>query len=167
VFGQRFAAFVLSAAWLFGNAYASAGATSGATAPPRGLVPHTPATAVHTEFVVEVNRKGQVTRVRSGKSCPDLSFNAMTYGNALQAFIRTPDGRAIAGIYRLSYDYNPKDKQVTRSVSLLRAGGVDPNRLGAVDQMAILSARHRAAPATAAPTSSPLPDFKAITGHRH
>jgi hypothetical protein len=133
---------------------------------PHAFVPHTPSTPVHTEFVVEVNRKGQVTRVRSGKSCPDLTFNAMTYGNALQAYIRTPDGRAISGLYRLAYDYNPKNKHVTRTVALLHAGGVDPDRLGAVDEMAILNARHHPQPSPT-PTGSPLPDFKAITGHRH
>jgi hypothetical protein len=128
------------------------------------FAPHTPTTAVHTEFVVEVNRKGQVTRVKSGKSCPDLSFNAMTYGNALQAFIRTPDGRAISGVYRLAYDYDPKTRRVRRSVALLHAGGVDPDKLGAVDEMAILNARHHGP----APSPTPeLPDFKAITGHRH
>jgi hypothetical protein len=128
------------------------------------LAPHTPTTAVHTEFVVEVNRKGQVTRVKSGKSCPDLSFNAMTYGNALQAYIRTPDGRAISGVYRLAYDYDPRTKRVRRSVALLHAGGVDPNKLGAVDEMAIVSARHHGPQPSPTPE---LPDFKAITGHRH
>jgi hypothetical protein len=129
--------------------------------------PHTPATAVHTEFVVEVNNKGQVTRVRSGKSCPDLAFNAMTYGNALQAFIRTPDGRAIPGVYRLSYDYSPKTKTVARSVALIRVGGVDANRMGAVDEMAALNARHHGPPSSPTPAASALPDFKSITGHRH
>jgi hypothetical protein len=135
--------------------------------PPRPFMPHTPATAVHTEFVVEVNRKGQVTRVRSGKSCPDLAFNAITYGNALQAFIRTPDGRSISGLYRLSYDYDPKTKKVARTVAIIHAGGVDANRLGAVDEMALVSARNRPPPPSPTPAGSPLPDIKAITGHRH
>ena len=122
---------------------------------------------MHTDFTVETNRKGQVTRVRSGKSCPDLAFNAMTYGNALQAFIRTEDGRSIPGTYRLSYDYDPKTKMVRRSVALLKAGGVDPNRVSAVDEMAAIAKRHPHAAPASGPTSSPLPDFHDITGHRH
>jgi len=117
--------------------------------------------------MVEINRKGQVTRVRSGKSCPDLAFNAMTYGNALQAFIRTPDGRAIPGTYRLSYDFDPKTKLVRRSVELIKAGGVDPNRISAVDEMAAIAKRHHGPEPTPEPSGSALPDFKAITGHRH
>ncbi len=147
-------------------------AASVAAAPPpqraRAFTPHTPTSAVHTDFTVEINNKGQVTRVRSGKSCPDLAFNAMTYGNALQAFIRTEDGRSIPGVYRLSYDYDPKTKMVHRSVALLKAGGVDANRISAVAEMAAIAKRHShgAAPAPG-PTSSPLPDFHDITGHRH
>ncbi len=133
---------------------------------PIQFAPHTPATAVHTEFMVEINRKGQVTRVRSGKSCPDLAFNAMTYGNALQAFIRTQDGRAIPGTYRLSYDFDPKTKIVHRSVQLVKAGGVDPNRISAVDEMAAIAKRRHGEPDADA-SSSPLPELKAITGHRH
>jgi len=136
----------------------------------RPFTPHTPTTAVHTDFMVEINRKGQVTRVRSGKSCPDLAFNAMTYGNALQAFIRTADGRAIPGVYRLSYDFDPRTKLVHRSVALVRVGGVDPNRQSAVDEMAAIARRHHGAEPAApqpAPSSSPLPSFHDITGHHH
>jgi len=165
----RAASALAAAAWLLGSALlgaSAAGATGAAPTHARVPAPRTPATAVHTEFLVEVNAKGQVTRVRSGKSCPDLAFNAMTYGNALQAFIRTPDGRSISGLYRLSYDYNPKTKRVARAVALIHAGGVDPNRIGAVDEMALINARHHPQ-ASPTPAGSPLPDFKAITGHRH
>ncbi len=130
----------------------------------RPFTPHTPSSAVHTDFMVEINRKGQVTRVKSGKSCPDLAFNAMTYGNALQAFIRTEDGRAIPGVYRLSYDFDPRTKMVHRSVALVKVGGVDPNKMSAVDEMAAIARRHHQAPP---PPASPLPDFKSITGHQH
>jgi hypothetical protein len=95
----------------------------------------------HVEFVVETNKKGQVTRVRSGKESPDGMFNAVTYGNALQTFIRTEDGKAIAGTYRLVYDYEPADKQVKRTVELINEGGVDPDALGAVDDMARAQAK--------------------------
>ena len=155
------------AEYVLGVLDADARAAVAGKPPARPFMPHTPTTAVHTEFVVEVNRKGQVTRVRSGKSCPDLAFNAITYGNALQAFIRTADGRSISGLYRLSYDFDPKTKKVARTVAIIQKGGVDPNRLGAVDEMALVSARHRPPAASPAPAGSPLPDIKAITGHRH
>ena len=146
-------------------------------AAPKALVPHLPATAEHTEFVVETNAKGQVTRVRSGKSAKDLAFNAMTYGNALQTFIRTTDGRAVAGTYRLRYDYNPSTKRVRRTVELVRAGGVNPNATGAVDEMARTERKRealdiqaaRAAEAKHPPKPTPtadLPDFSTITGKK-
>jgi len=91
---------------------------------PKALLPKQ---KLHSEFTVETNRLGQVTRVRSAKNSRDLTFNAQTYGNALQAFIRTPDGRAVAGTYKLTYDYDPKTARVHRDVELLRSGGVDPN----------------------------------------
>ncbi len=97
----------------------------------------------HTEFVVEVNKLGQVTRVRSGKSCDFPPFNAQTYGNALQAFIRTPDGRAIAGTYRMTYDYDLKTERVRRDVALLHAGGVNPNAEGAALAMMKIAAKNR------------------------
>jgi hypothetical protein len=125
----------------------------------------TPTTAVHTEFVVETNHLGQVTRVRSGTSSKDGAFNAMTYGNALQAFIRTETGRAIAGTYRLDYDYDPRRKAVRRSVALVRAGGVNPNARGAVlveaEKLAKVAGKTKAG---ATPSSKPLPDLNSITG---
>jgi hypothetical protein len=95
----------------------------------------TPTDPQHTELLVEVNKKGQVTRVRAGKGGPDPLFNAMVYGNALQAYIRTPDGTAISGTYKLIYDYSPQTKIVKRNVELVSAGGVDANAVGAVDDM--------------------------------
>ncbi|HTJ26683.1 MAG TPA: hypothetical protein VMA36_11035 [Candidatus Limnocylindria bacterium] len=124
-----------------------------------------PKEKLHTEFVVEVNKLGQVTRVRSGKSCPDLRFNAQTYGNALQSYIRTPDGRAISGLYRLTYDYDPQTQRVRRDVSLVRVGGVDPNAEGAAIQMMKLAAKQHAAPhpgkQAAAPEPRPAPSVDA------
>ncbi len=102
-----------------------------------------PKTALHTEFVVEVNKMGQVARVRSGKSSPNPTYNAQTYGNALQAFIRTADGKAISGVYRLTYDYNPKTTRVHREVVLLKPGGVNPNAEGAANQMMDIAKRNR------------------------
>jgi hypothetical protein len=81
-------------------------------------------------------------------------FNAQTYGNALQAFIRTPDGKAIVGTYRLTYDYNPQTKRVRRDVALIKAGGVDPNAKGAVDEMEEVARKH---PATEPPNAAHSP----------
>jgi hypothetical protein len=106
-----------------------------------------PKTALHTEFVVEVNKLGQVTRVRSGKSSKDQAFNAQTYGNALQAFIRKPDGSVVVGSYRLTYDYNPKTERVRRDVALVKAGGVNPNAKSAVEDMEEVARRHSPEPA--------------------
>lgn len=114
-----------------------------------------PKTAQHAEYLVEVNRKGQVVRVRSAKHASDPSFDARVYGNALQVFIRKPDGSAVVGVYRLTYDYDPRTKLVTRHVALVQAGGVDPNALGAVDLFAQRNAKNMHPP-------SPLPDFSAI-----
>jgi hypothetical protein len=97
----------------------------------------------HTEFVVEVNKLGQVARVRSGKSSDFPPFNAQTYGNALQAFIRTPDGKAIPGTYRLTYDFDVKTSRVRRNVALLHAGGVNPNAAGAAADMMKIAAKNR------------------------
>ena len=43
---------------------------------------------------MEVNKKGQVVRIKSGKGTKYGTFNAQTYGNALQMWIRKPDGSA-------------------------------------------------------------------------
>jgi hypothetical protein len=97
--------------------------------------PRLPSTPLHTEFKVEVNRKGQIVRVKSGKECKNPTFNAMTYGNVLQMFIRRPDGSATVGMYRVTFDYSPKTQKVDRHVALLSEGGDWADEQGAVDQM--------------------------------
>ncbi|MHB8147797.1 MAG: hypothetical protein ACYDGM_11150 [Vulcanimicrobiaceae bacterium] len=97
--------------------------------------PHLPKVKLHTEFVVEVNKLGQVVRVKSGKSCPNLTFNAQTYGNVLQTWIRHPDGTAEVGLYKVTYDYDPHGATVTRRVELLKAGGNWGSMRGAANQM--------------------------------
>ncbi|MBV8246484.1 MAG: hypothetical protein JOZ38_11215 [Candidatus Eremiobacteraeota bacterium] len=91
--------------------------------------------ALHTEFVVEVNHLGQIVRVKSGKSCKNLAFNAQTYGNVLQMWIRKPDGTAVVGMYRVTYDYDPKTHDVHRGVALLKEGGDWGDELGAANEM--------------------------------
>lgn len=120
---------------------------------PKSLLPKT---KLHAEYVVEVNKLGQVTRVKSGKSSGDDTFNAQTYGNALQAFIRTPDGHVVVGSYRLTYDYNPSTERVHRDVELVKRGGVDPNAKGAVDEMEEIARRHTPEPSPP-PVEHPVP----------
>jgi len=105
---------------------------------PKLLAPTKP---LHVELTVEINRFGQVARVRSIKASHDQAFDAHTYGNALQAFIRTPDGHVVVGTYRLIYDYDPKTMRVKRDVALVSTGGVDPNAKGAADDMEEIARR--------------------------
>jgi len=97
--------------------------------------PHFPKVKLHTEFIVEVNAKGQVVRVKSGKSCENPTFNAQTYGNVLQMWIRHPDGTADVGLYRVTYDYDPKTQDVHRGVSIVQHGGNWGDKEGAANQM--------------------------------
>jgi hypothetical protein len=114
-----------------------------ATAP---ATPHytLPTVPLHTEAVVEVNKKGQVVRIKSTKTCKIQSFNIQTFGNALQMWIRRPNGTAQVGLYRVSYDYDPKTHGVTRSIALVSAGGNWGDEEGAANVM-IEQARKTAA----------------------
>jgi hypothetical protein len=121
---------------------------------PKSLLPKHP---LHTEFVVEVNKFGQVTRVHSGKVSKDVAYNTHTYGNALQMFIRTEDGHAISGLYRVTYDYNPQTARIRRDVTLVRAGGVDPNAIGAANAMMAVARKYATHTASSGNGVSPAP----------
>jgi hypothetical protein len=116
----------------------------------QSLLPKVP---LHTEFIVAVNKLGQVSHIVSGKPSKDRAYNLHTAGNALQAFIRTPDGKAVSGTYKLTYDYDPKTTRVHREVALIKAGGVNPDEEGAVNKM-IDDVRKHEKPATPAPQRS-------------
>ncbi len=140
---------------------ASPSPSSHATLPARPVSPY-PKEKLHTEFVVEVNKKGQIYRVRSGKSCPDTVFNAQTYGNVLQMWIRHPDGTAEVGLYRVTYDYDPNTHKIKRGVALLKPGGDWGDKEGAANEMMdIVRSEARAAHATPTPT---LPPLKQVLG---
>ena len=131
--------------------------TAGATAPlfaatptPKPIVmptPQLPTVKLHTEYVVEVNDKGQVVRVQSGKAAAGCqkgkpttnpqacTFNAQTYGNVLQMWIRHPDGSAEVGLFRVTFDYDPQSKKVRRQISLVKAGGDWGDKPGAATSM--------------------------------
>jgi hypothetical protein len=132
---------------------------------PKSLLPKHPE---HTEYVVEINKLGQVTRIVSAKRSDSASFNAQTTGNALQAFIRTPDGHVVVGSYRLTYDFSPKTARVRRDVTLVRQGGVNPDAKGAaadmMDKVNAQAVEPNVAP-NAASTIDPraLPELKGIT----
>ncbi len=121
----------------------------------------------HQEYVVEINKYGQVARVRTERGNGDPTFNAQTYGNVLQAFIRTPDGHVVLGTYRLTYDFDPKTARVRRDVTLVSQGGVDPDAQGAVNDL--LSKIHSHTPIPIAPDPSEsidprsLPDLNGVT----
>lgn len=75
------------------------------------------------QLQVEVNKKGQVVRVLHGDLSGDRPFDMMALGNAMQMWIRHPDGSAQVGLYRVVYDYDPRTHNVSRVPSLIKAGG--------------------------------------------
>ena len=106
--------------------------------------PNLPKVAMHTDFTVEVNKKGQVVRVKTGHGAKECSkqteaqcdfFNAQTYGNVLQMWIRHADGTAEVGLYKVSYDYNPKTHSVKRNVGIVSRGGDWGDKEGAATDM--------------------------------
>ncbi|HTU69206.1 MAG TPA: hypothetical protein VMF11_02705 [Candidatus Baltobacteraceae bacterium] len=130
-------ALALGAAFVLPAAAATTHPKSTPTA--KALVPHAtlPNVPLHAEFTVEVNAKGQVVRVRTAKGTGGRYpfFNAQVYGNVLQMWIRHPDGSAEVGIYRVTYDYDPKTGKVRRGIALVRAGGNWGNDKGAATMM--------------------------------
>ena len=136
-----------------------------AATPPATTAHRYPTVPLHATYTVETNKLGQVVRVRSAQASADTAFNQMTRGNALQAFIRRPNGTAVAGVYQLIYDYSPKTKMVRRNVRLVHAGGVNPNAKGAVT---VELENHAQRPQIAHPVqpapqkSASLPDFDKI-----
>ncbi|MDQ2866391.1 MAG: hypothetical protein M3R51_09210 [Candidatus Eremiobacteraeota bacterium] len=121
-------------------ALACATPASAATATPHPKIPAVPLPrfpnrTLHSEFTAEVNSKGQVVRAKTVKPSHYPSFDAQTYGNVLQMWIRHPDGSAQVGLYKITYDYSPATKSVRRGVSLVKSGGSWGAKEGAADQM--------------------------------
>jgi hypothetical protein len=142
------------------------------TAHPKPPTVHLPTVPLHTEVVVEVNKKGQVVRVKSTKPCKVASFNVQTFGNALQMWIRRRDGTAQVGLYRVIYDYNPKTQHVTRHVALVSLGGNWGNAEGAANVMLELAKKEalqaqkqaRQAQKNAQERNAKLPSLNQIRG---
>lgn len=144
-----------------------AAATTAPSPAPRAspVVIHLPNVPLHTEYLVEVNKYGQVVRVKSSKPSKYPTFNVQTYGNALQMWIRKPDGSAEVGLFRVSYDYDPKTKFVHRSVALVSEGGTWANDEGAANRMMDLAKKEAAeAKKRTDAQSSSLPSLNEITG---
>ncbi|HKU66558.1 MAG TPA: hypothetical protein VJP85_02165 [Candidatus Baltobacteraceae bacterium] len=97
--------------------------------------PNLPNRALHSAIEVEVNAKGQVVRIKGGELSHDSAFDTMTIGNALQMWIRRPDGSAVVGLYRVNYDYDPHTHNVARHIALLSAGGNWGHEMGAATRM--------------------------------
>jgi hypothetical protein len=132
-----------------------------ATLPP----PPLPTTAVHTEFVVEVNKLGQVVRIKSGVPSKSGSFNTQTEGNALQMWIRRPNGTADVGLFKVTFDFDPKTREVSRHISVVSLGGTWGDEPGAATKM-IDDAKREAAEADAKQkqAAASLPGLHDITG---
>jgi hypothetical protein len=169
---------VIRCAVLLAASFSATLGTAAAATPspaPKGtprIVIRLPTIPLHTEVVVEVNKKGQVVRVKSTKPSKVQSFNVQTYGNALQMWIRRPDGTAQVGLYRVTYDYNPKTATVTRRVSIVSAGGTWGNDPGAAlvmtqmakEQAAAAEAAWRKAQEQQAQQNAKLPSLNDIRG---
>lgn len=134
-----------------------------------------PTVPLHTEVVVEVNKKGQVVRVKSTKPSKSGAFNLKTYGNALQMWIRKchTEGNATkcegeVGLYRVTYDYDPKNGKVTRRIALISAGGSWGDSQGAANLMMNMLKKQEEAAEEAARKSqesnTKLPSLNEIRG---
>jgi hypothetical protein len=131
--------------------------------------PPFPKQKLHAEYIVEVNSKGQVVKIKSGHGTKYTTFNAQTYGNALQMWIRKQDGTAVVGLFRVSYDYDPVSHHVKRSVALVSTGGNWGNQPGAANVMIDTAKKEYAASQSAAKkqqaaSHAKLPSLNDITG---
>jgi hypothetical protein len=125
-------AFVLGAAVLTAPAAALA---ANQPKPAPMPTPKLPTRPLHSTLDVEVNKKGQVVRIKGGQLSHDSVFDTMTIGNALQMWIRHPDGTAEVGLYRVVYDYDPHTHNVARHIAILSRGGNWGNEAGAATKM--------------------------------
>jgi hypothetical protein len=155
-------ALLAIAAFTIPNPAGAATATPSPLPHPTIRLPNVP---LHAEYIVEVNKYGQVVRVKSTKPTKDSTFNVQTYGNALQMWIRKPDGSATVGLFRVTYDYNPKTRSVKRNVALVSEGGSWADAEGAANAM-MDTARKEALEAQKRHSvqSSSLPSLNEITG---
>ena len=124
---------------------------------------HLPKDKLHAEYVVEVNKMGQVVKVKSGVVTNVPAFNTMTFGNAEQMWIRHPDGSATVGLFKVTYDYNPADHTVARHISLVSEGGDWGDKPGAAN---VLMQTAQKQYEEAIKNHQPLPSLNEITGKK-
>jgi hypothetical protein len=96
---------------------------------------------LHSVMDVEVNKYGQVVRIKGGQLSHNATFDTMTIGNALQMWIRRPDQTAVVGLFRVTYDYDPRTHNIARHQWLLSAGGDWGNAQGAANKMIAVAKR--------------------------
>lgn len=97
--------------------------------------PNLPNKPLHSIIVVQVNKKGQVVHVTGGRLSHNEIFDTMSIGNALQMWIRRPDGSATVGTFRVNYDYDPRTHNIQRRIALISTGGKWANQPGAATRM--------------------------------
>jgi hypothetical protein len=151
---------------LFAVCVPALAATTPPSPAPRGTpqirLPNVP---LHAEYLVEVNKSGQVVRVKAAKPTKDSTFNVQTYGNAMQMWIRKPDGSATVGLFKVTYDYDPKTRIVHRAIALVSTGGAWANEEGAANAMMDTAKREAVeAQKRHEAQSSSLPSLNQITG---
>jgi hypothetical protein len=124
-------ASVLAAAFFAAPLFAFAASPQPSPKPVPMPTPHFPNRPLHVQLIVEVNDRGQVVRVDHGTLSTDEAFNTMTLGNAMQMWIRHPDGSAQTGLYSVTYDYSPHTHDVARVPTLIKPGGNWADKPGA------------------------------------
>ncbi|HEY1428131.1 MAG TPA: hypothetical protein VGF18_01030 [Candidatus Tumulicola sp.] len=166
-FDRSQVAISFAVALVFGTGAVARAATPSPhpTIPP----PPFPKQKLHADYVVEVNKKGQVVKIKSGHGTKYASFNGQTYGNALQMWIRKQDGTAVVGLFRVSYDYDPTNHHVSRKVALISTGGSWGDQPGAANVMIDTAKKEYAASEAAAKkqqaaSHAKLPSLNDITG---
>lgn len=157
-------AATLAATFAATPALAPAQTASPSPGPQRTIPPlHLPTHKLHSEYVVEVNKKGQVVKIKSGVGTNIPAYNIMTFGNALQMWIRHPDGTADVGLFKVSYDYDPATKKTTRTVALIKLGGDWGDKMGAATAMSMTAEKEYEA-WKKAQSGQDLPSLHDITG---
>ena len=106
--------------------------------------PHLPTHPLHTEYLVEVNKKGQAVKVKPVLVSAMPGFNTMTFGNAQQMWIRKQDGSATVGTFKVWYDYDPKTHMISRNFSLVSTGGTWGDEEGLANQIIDLAKKEAA-----------------------
>jgi hypothetical protein len=147
------------------SAVPSVAATPAPKSTPHPLAtPKLPTVPLHSEFLVEVNSKGQVAHVKYAKGTgeKDPFFNMMTLGNVEQMWIRRPDGTAEVGVYRVTYDYSPKTHHVARNIAIVSTGGSWGDDPGMATQM--IQDAERRAQEEAKREGKSLPPLQSIVG---